>query len=518
MKNLLVSLILLPALSQACDMARMSSETQFVINLASGLVSQESKSNYSKFEISKCAADEKYVLVNLNSIYYQDDTARTESISGTLVQKASNCSIQSEVPFQKTEVSFLENLIQQRHRFLRLCTRLVFADLRGQKIQTNPQSQSESQCHFKNLDATGSVVEAEGSGCLIAMNPNSKIAVEVRFNPECGQASYLEQNQIQAQDIESVVKVWPVAAEAGKLTPLSPIGARYLRHTILPSEGFMPRAVKEDQDQMPFISALSTNISPGNISLSSMGRNLVAIQPTFLVENIAKEFCREGHCARTSSYMAPVAGLLTLTQVNLPNGKRKQVGEWNHALKVPSNWSGLAEFKAENNLTGISMGALTAQMNLVQGDEYILEAKFYEPRGTLDEWSYSQSFFELDNNLNIDGSSDDSLPSLPKLGQLNRLDRLPQLPSVGLGRAGILDFSDRFNATRNWPQKYDRICNSQNLKCQKINGMDHPFTTMKMFFKIGANKEVIAQRVVKKSEVFDSYDQVVSTFAKKVCE
>lgn len=514
MKSLLVSLILLPVLSQACDMDRMSSETQFVIDSASGQVKQESKNNFSKFEISKCASDEKFILVNLNSIYYQDDTARTESISGSLVQKASNCSIQTEVPFQKIEAAFLENLIQQRHHFIRSCTRLVFADMRGQKIQTH----SQSQCRLKSLDATGSVVEAEGSGCLIAMNPNSKIAVEVRFNPDCAQSSFLEQNSIEAQDIESVVKVWPVAAEAGRLTPLSPIGARYLRHTILPAEGFMPRAVKENQVHMPFVSALATNISPGNVSISSMGKNLVSIQPTFLVENVAKEFCRDGRCARTSSYMSPIAGMVTLTQVNLPNGKRKQVGEWNHALKVPSNWSGLAEFKAENNLTGMSMGALNAQMNLVPGDEYVIEAKFYEPRGTLDEWSYSQSFFELDNNLNVDGTGEESLPSLPKIGQLGRLQRLQQLPTVGLGRSGVLEFSDRFNSPRAWTQKYDRICNSQNLKCQKINGMDRPFTTMKMFFKIGDNKEVVAQRVIKQSDVFESYDQTVSAFAKKVCE
>jgi hypothetical protein len=514
MKALLVSLILIPVLSQACDMDRMSSETQFVIDPSTGKVKQESKNNFSKFEISKCSADEKYVLVNLNSIYYQDDTARTESISGTLVQKASNCSIQAPVPFQKVEISFLESLIQQRHRFIRSCTRLVFADLRGQKIQSHPQS----QCQLKNLDATGSVVEAEGSGCLIAMNPNSKIAVEARFNPDCAQAGFLQENQIQAQDIESVVKVWPVAVDGGKILPLSPIGARYLRHTILPVEGFMPRSVKENQDQMPFVSALATNVSPGNISISSMGKNLVSIQPTFLVENLAKEFCREGQCARTSSYMSPIAGILTLTQVNLAGGKRKQIGEWNHALKVPSNWSGLAEFKAENNLTGISMGSLTAQMNLAAGDEYVLEAKFYEPRGTLDEWSYSQSFFDLDNNLNIDGSGEEALPTLPKVGQLGRLERLQQLPAVGLGRAGVLEFSDRFNSSRNWPNKYDRICNSQNLKCQRINGMDRPFTTMKMFFKIGANKEILAQRIVKQSDVFESYDQVVTSFAKKVCE
>ncbi len=514
MKALLVLLLLSPILSQACDMDRMSSETQFVIDPGSGQIKQESKNNFSKFEISKCSADEKFVLVNLNSIYYQADTARTESISGTLVQKDSNCSIKTEVPFQKIETSSLENLIQQRHRFIRSCTRLVFADLRGQKIQSHPQS----QCQFKNLDTTGSVVEAEGSGCLVAMNPNSRIAVEVRFNPECAQSSFLDQNQIQPQDVESVVKVWPVTAEAGKLLPLSPIGARYLRHTILPAEGFMPRAVKENQDQLPFISALSTNVSPGAISISSMGKNIVSVQPTFLVENLAKEFCRDGHCAKTSAYMAPIAGILTLTQINLPGGKKKQIGEWNHALKVPSNWAGLAEFKAENNLTGMSMGSLNAQMNLVAGDEYVMDAKFYEPRGTLDEWSYSQSFFELDNNLAIDGSGDEALPSLPKVGQLGRLERLQQLPTVALGRAGILEFSDRFNSNRSWAQKYDRICNSQNLKCQRISGMDRPFTTIKMYFKIGPNKEIFAQRVNKQSDVFESYDQAVTSFAKKVCE
>ncbi|MBY0555201.1 hypothetical protein K2P97_11775 [bacterium] len=514
MKKLLASLILLPNLALACDMARALSETHFVIDPASGKSKIESKNNFSQFEVSRCAPESKFLMVNFNSIYFQDDTSRLESISGELIQKSSNCSIKTELPYQKIENSVLESIVRSRHQFLRSCVRLVIADTRGVKITQH----ANSKCTLKSLNENGSTVEAEGSGCLIAVNPNSRLVFEPRLNNDCLQSSYLSQNQIQAGDVESAIKLWPVAQEAGQLKVMSPVGARYLRHTVLPAAGFMPRAVKEDQQQMPYMSSLATNISPGAISMNSMGRNLVSIQPTFLVENFSKEFCKDGMCARPSAFVAPISSSVTLTQINLPNGRKSQVGEWTHSLKVPANWSGLAEFKVENNLTGISMGALNANLSIKPGDEFVLEAKFYEPRTHLDEVSYNQDFFSL-NGLGLEGEdSNSALPTLPKIGELTKVGKLPALPPIALGREGVLDFSDRLNMPKNWTHKYDRVCNSQNLNCVRLSGMDKPFVTVKMQFKIGPNKEVQAIKVAKLSEVFGSYEQGVQAFAKKVCE
>ncbi|MFZ3231054.1 MAG: hypothetical protein WA160_12680 [Pseudobdellovibrio sp.] len=518
MKWILATLVLAPTVIFACDMQRSLSETQFTIDSSSGKIKLESIKDNTLIEVARCTAEEKYLLINFNSIYYQDDTSRVESVSGNLVQKASNCSIKSEMPLQKIETTFLETLIQSRHNFLRKCVRLAIVDQSGQKIQTHPNS----QCLLKSLTPDGTTVETDGAGCLIAVTPNSRIAMQARLNPECLQSSFLNQNMIQAQDIESVIKLWPVTSEAGQLKVQSPIGARYLRHSILPAKDFMPRAVKEDQTDLPFISVLSTNIDVGQISISFMGKNKVIIQPTFYVENISKEFCKttEGQtiCARPSAYVAPVAGMLVLSKINAKNGKKIQIGEWAHALKVPANWLGMAEFKNENNLTGLSMGALSANMTLTPGDEFVLDAKFYEPRAFLDDLNMTQSFFDLNNLLEAEESGEDSIPTLPKVGQLLPVQKIPLLPSVGLGRAGVLDFADRMNMKKNWAQKYDRICNAQNVNCTKLTGYDKPFITLKARFKIGANKEVIAIHATKTSSVFESYDKDVIEFTKKVCE
>ncbi|MBC7464990.1 MAG: hypothetical protein H7256_03270 [Bdellovibrio sp.] len=514
MKWFFTTFVLTPSVIFACDMQRSLSETQFTIDPSTNKMKLETLSDNTRIQVSKCTPDEKFLLINFNSIYYQDDTSRIESISGNLIQKASNCSIQSETPAQKIDATFLQTLVQSRHNFLRKCVRLAIVDQTGQKITTHPQS----ACQLKAITADGSTVETDGAGCLIAVNPNSNIAMEARLNPDCLQSSFLSSNQIQAQDIESVIKLWPVGSEAGKLSVQNPIGSRYIRHTILPAKDFMPRTVKDDQDDLPYISALSTNISAGQISMSSMGKNKVVIQPTFFVENIAKEYCKGTECARVSGYVAPIAGLLTLSKINSVNGKKTQIGEWPHALKVPANWTGMAEFKTENNLTGMSMGALTANITLTPGDEFVLESKFFEPRSYLDELSLTQNFFDLNSSLDAEGSSEDALPTLPKVGQLLPLPKMPTLPSVGLGRAGVLDFSDRMNMKKNWSQKYDRVCNSQNLNCVKLSGFGTPFVTLKAKFKIGPNKEVIAEHVTKSSAAFESYDQDVTYFTKKVCE
>lgn len=522
MKLFLTTLIIAPVMTFACDMQRSLSETQFTIDPVTNQLKLESIKDNTLIELSKCTENEKFILVNFNSIYYQDDTSRVESVSGQLVQKNSNCSIQGESQNensrQKIETPFLEKIVQSRHQFLRKCVRLALVDQSGQKIQTHPKS----ECQLKSVTADGSTVETDGSGCLIAVNPRSKIVMQAKLNPECLQSSFLNQNQIQAQDVESVIKLWPVSAEAGQLKVENPIGARYLRHTILPSADFMPRAVQETPADLPYVSAISTNVDIGQLSLTSMGKNKTIIQPTFYVENLAKEFCKTSNdqtvCSRTSSFVTPVAGMLSLSQINPKSGKKNQLGEWVHALKIPANWIGMAEFKNENNLSGISMGALTMNASVKAGDEFVMEAKFYEPRSFLDDLSLTQNFFDIANQLDAEASSEDMLPTLPKVGNLLPLQKLPTMPSIGLGRAGVLEFSDRLNMKKNWTQKYDRICNSVNMNCMRLSGMDKPFVTLKLRFKVGANNEIIPLRAAKASAVFGSYDKEITSLLKKVCE
>jgi len=514
LKQILTAVAFLPSLSLACDMSRSLAETQFVINPITQSSSMESIKNNSQIQIERCALETKYVLVNLNSLYFQDDTSRQESIGGNLIQKISNCSIKTEVPFQKMDVNILSTQVQKKNEFLRKCVKVVIADGRGQKIQIHPKS----QCQFKPLNPEGTVVETDGAGCFVAVNPNSRLLMETRVNSECQDSLFLNQNQIQAGDYESVIKLWPARNEGDSMMLGSPLGARYVRHTLLPAKDFMPRAVKEYDQHPPFISALTTNISPGYISFMSLGQKRYQILPTFLVENIAKEYCKGTECARVSSFVTPIAGLVKISKINPKNNKKNQIGEWAHALKIPSNWSGLAEFKAENNMTGLSMGALEAEMTLEPGDQFEMQAQFYEPRTLLDEIQANQDYLDLNNNLNIPNEVDESLPQLPTAGKLGKIKSLPKMPSVGLGYKGILDLMDQLNMARSWTQKYDRLCNSQNMNCMKLDGMNKPFVTIQMKFTIGANKEIVPVSVSKKSAVFDSYEMNVTSFAKKVCE
>lgn len=510
---LLTTLILLPKLALACEMSRALTETQFVIDPAQKKTFMESKVNNAQIEVGRCTIESKFLLINLNSLYFQEDTARIESVGGTLRQKNSNCSIQAEVPFQKVESESLAKDVSAKNTFLRQCVKLVINDLRGQKIQFH----AKSQCQVRNMNPEGSAVETDGTGCLVAVNPATKLVMETRVNPDCLTSQFLNQNHIQAGDYESVVRLWPAVSDAGQIRLSQPIGARYVRHTLLPVEGFMPRAAKEEQNQPPYISAFSTNISPGNISIMSLGQKRVQIQPTFLVENISKDFCKDGNCARPSSFITPIAGMLKLVKLN-PNGKKTQVGEWGHALKVPSNWSGLAEFKSENNMSGLSAGALEVDLEMKENEIYELGAIFYEPRTLLDELMATQNYMELDNNLTIGEETEESLPTLPKAGQLGRLEKLPKMPTVGLGYKGITDLADQMNMLRSWSQKYDRVCNSQNVNCMKLTGLDRPISTIKMKFKMGPNNTVIPLSVYKKSTVFGGYEKNVTKFAQKVCQ
>lgn len=499
--------------AMACEVTRALSETQFTIDPSTHKSRLESKINNAQLQIERCALDEKYILVNFNSIYFQNDTSRLESISGNLVQKNSNCSIATEVPFQKVDDSELVKSVADRNNFLKKCIQIIIADQRGMKIQTHPQS----KCEIKSLNSDGSIVQTDGSGCLIAISPSAKISMEQSINPDCLNSSFLNQNQIQAGDYESVLKLWPVAVEADQLKVMSPIGLRYLRHTMLPNVGFMPRAVKDTADDMSYIGALSTNISPGNVAVRSIGQNKYQIQPTFLVENLAKDFCSNGQCAKISSYVTPIAGSLKLYKLDKKSGRQSQVGQWNHALKIPANWSGLAQFTSENNLSGQTMGALEIDMKITAGDEFTLSADFFEPRTLIDETVDTESYITVNNSLIVGEGTGSSLPSLPSPGQIGQVKKLPSLPSVALGMGGLMELSDLFNMKKNWTQHYDRVCNSVNMNCAKLSGINKSFISVKMKFKMNEYNEVIPMNVEKQSAVFDSYKKDVQTFAKMNC-
>jgi hypothetical protein len=507
-------LLIAPKIVFACEMSRALTETQFIIDPALKKSQMESVKNNAQIEVGRCTTEDKFLYINLNTIFFQDDTSRQETNDGVLSQKISNCSIESELPFQKMDVLGLQSDVANKNKFIRKCVYVVIGDQRGQKLQFDPQS----KCSVRPLVEDGSTVETDGIGCLLSVNANSRIAMETRINPECMDSQFLNQNQIQAGDYESVIKIFPALKNADVFSVGQPIGQRYIRHTLLPAKSFMPRAVKEDEEHYPYISALSTNISPGNVRLTSVGNKRYLVEPTFLVENLAKEYCKGEECARTTSFVVPIAGMLKLTQLNARTGRRTQIGEWGHALKIPSNWSGIAEFKNENNLSGLTMGALEAEMILRPGDIYELGAQFYEPRTFLDEMMSMQDYMDINNNLNIGAEVNDSLPQLPTAGKLLNVGKLPKMPSVSLGYKGILDLTDQFNMKKNWSQKYDRICNNQNLMCIKLEGLNRAISTIKMKFKIGDNNEIIPISVSKKSPVFESYEKEVTSFPKKVCQ
>ncbi len=499
----------------ACEVARALTETQFVIDPASKTTKMNSKTNNAQIGIERCTSDEKYILVNFNSIYYQDDTSRLESISGNLVQNKSNCSIETSVPFQRIDNQISSKLLAEKNEFQKQCVQLIISDIRGFKVKTHPKS----QCKITSLNEQGSTVVTDGNGCFIAVDTMSKLNIEQKINPDCYNSQFLNENQIQAADYESVIKLWPVSVEAGELKVQSPIGARYVRHTLLPAKGFMPRSIKESNEDSLFVSAITTNISPGSVNLIPSGKNKALLQPSFLVENFAKEFCKDGTCARTSSYSAPVVGKLRLYNHNIKTQKTNLVSSWVHALKIPSNWTGLAEFRTENNLSGVSMGALEINPDLLVDQELTLVAEFYEPRSSLDELTSSDDYLNLNSNLDVSNSYDEErLPSLPKAGQLGQLSKLASLPTISLGQKGIIEFSDAQNMKKSWSNYYDRVCDSKNLNCFKLSGTNKSFIRLEIKFSIDTNKNIIPLSVKKSSPVFENYQLNIVSFAKKVCQ
>ncbi len=106
-------------------MTKALAETQFTIDPSQKKYQMESVKNNAQVEIGRCTVEDRFLYINLSTLFFQDDTSRQESNDGVLVQKNSNCSIRTELPFKKIDAVDLQKNVFAKNKFIRQCVKLV---------------------------------------------------------------------------------------------------------------------------------------------------------------------------------------------------------------------------------------------------------------------------------------------------------------------------------------------------------------------------------------------------------
>lgn len=535
MKNIFTTLIFTAAIGNACETLNTSIESHFVINSETRKIELASQKNSAFMNINKCTQDIKFLGINISNIYYKGITLKNETDSGRVTlgvnlnnnlnnkinnnnqQSKVSCSVKgdSELTRYSLTDSDLNMQIQSNIQFARKC-------LKALVTSTKPlifDSRTSCLVQYTNESKTSAIINADM--CILPVDKSTDLQIKLITDTSISECS---QSLSVPRDIESVLKVWPLSFQNGDFVKNTPIGQRFVRHTILPKENFLPRATKEDETSIPFVSALSTNLEQGPVTLQKFGNKKFQIKSSYIVANASKEYCLGSECAKISSFTAPIAGSSKLFIMSSKNQQLKLLADWQTAFKVPAHFVGQADTNFSIYLgVGNPNGTVMIEGEVNPGDEVILETRFYEPRGFMDESGLSAQFSEaMSTNFDISNEQiGDHLISLPKLDYKMAISKIPSLPVVGLGLGLEEDFfKDLFNTPKTWTHKYNMICspNLETKKCEPLKDLSQPFISLRTRFILDENNQLIVKSIEKASTIFETYKKDIQKLPTYGCE
>lgn len=525
----------------ACKVERARSETHFTLDPQFKTIRLESKSNMAEFEVVGCDGKIPFLQIGSTTVYNHGDSSRRETLLGDADLTKNVCSVEVAQELKDTALRTpqitAENLSKQilsRRQFLEKCVAYEISDFAGRVLDIKSVGNCTVEHSIGSRGPDDHIYTLSGSQCVIRSVPRMNLKVKTYVKSDCLGESLGQMlsrgKEVVAQDIESMVNVWPaesVVEEGAEKFVIGPvIASRPIRYTILPNPSLQARIQvghEEYQGQRSFITALATDLDFARLDIVNLGMERYGVQAAFFVKNNSNDYCNfdRSVCFNPSSYVVPIAANLELLETGDVGGtsiRKASIGRWVHALKVPAHFIGLLEAGPSNNLSVTPGASLVLTKKLTPLKKYTLTADFFEPRALMDNDVRLKQLFSGRISLPRLTSKleDGAVPSLPSLGIDTDLKPMPAIQSNKLSEAGFEFFTDRPNMVRNWSHRFDLICNDAIHKCDRVS-LSRPFIKIQFKFSVGSNGEIIAESVEKKSDLFGSYATLISQMMKKVC-
>lgn len=347
-----------------------------------------------------------------------------------------------------------KRILKAQYHMLRSCTHLEITHLEGRPIQF------ESQQGFCTIEKkpNGKLI-AKGDFCYIKVTPDLRVAVSVAINPNCANASYLLQNNIQISDVDSFLQAFVVDEPSGIFIN-NQIGSAPVRVSILPTDEAMNLNKDAPEEGARFPTTFGADVHMGSMNIVSGdngGNPATALRLSLFVDNRGDRKCnKDGICAGPGDYQIPLAAEVTLYEYK--NGKRIAVDSW-YAGRfldpfVKAQWQGLYDL-GQHIVDGLEME---------ENKTYEVVMNFYNPYEDFLMLTTRFQEFTIDYTLLNGTAGKDSIDPLASLNNIKLLPTLNNLPPVDTSNdlsveyEKIQQYFRGFSRDSQFPPYYDDIC------------------------------------------------------------
>lgn len=467
--------------------------------------------------ISNCKNSmNQYLQFSLGVIdYYVENDIFSISYDGKI--KEESCNLKNEYGLTKRPIEKIQEIVNEKHRFLRECVTVDVFEMSGLPINLK---ENQENCRVTPTSPARSGYRLNGDYCFIKVNPLNTFEVQLSLREECKDPQFLRERKLKAQDIELSLDMMEVNADNGMSTDSVQIGTRRAKISVLPPKEILPRSVDIGNPGPSFVSAFAGDLHLGDVKIYKAGlMDQIKIDLSYLVDNFsAKTICKNGLCSSISDFHLPIVSRLELYEVK--NKKDVLISQWVQASRSPNSWRG--------QITNRMSGFLDVQFAL--GKQYKLKSIFSDPYYDWIEFT-SQSTIGMPNMNQFKGQpGSDSLQGLGELTPLKEFPPMDQLPGLighitdsNLTMEGTLDRLRRIIGTQLlWPSPYQMYCSKDYEKCFKT-GETRTYIEFEYQFRADGFSDIgqlniTPQKVIRRSKALGDYQIINPSKSEKICK
>lgn len=373
--------------------------------------------------------------------------------------------------------------VQSQFRLMRTCSYLEITHLDNRELNFNSD---QKFCKMERLH-NGKVI-ARGDFCYLQISPDLNIAVSVALEPKCLDQSFLDENGIKPQDIDTVLQAFVVEDETSIVTN-NLIGSSRVRLTLMPSSKSIALTKDVGPEQPAFPEIFAADLHMGAISIrDSSGEDVKRTQFELSVfaDSRTQEACTfNSTCVAPTDFQMPLVAEVEFSELK---GRTKLFLDGWYAGNtldpmLKSNWQGLFRLGRK----------MSEGVQLEVGKTYELKLNFYNP---YDDFMMLVRGYEhiLVDLTGLNGTA--GLDAITPINSLRSLLGLPEMPPMPqIGRSDIEQELEKVRQVLSqishmsvFPPFYKKMCDPSLATCVNANSTSKMLTLTAEFTVKGVNQ------------------------------
>ncbi len=461
--------------------------------------------------IDQCRTSAGKYLMFSKGVFLPGIVSDVADISFDGVLQPETCRIENPLFSQDMKIDQRKSLVAENHKFLSQCTFIDVAEMNGRQLVYENQQKS-----CKVTEIAKGIIRLEGDYCFLSINPNYLLSVQMGIKPECANPEKLKSLGITLRDIEASMNTYVTGDATGLSTDVDPIGSSRYRFSLQPHSKMTPLSEDLSEDDPRFPSTYSVEVNMGNLTITQVSEQRLALDLSLSVEQVTKKVCYDGLCTAPAEYGVPVVADVEIYDVT-KSGTRTFVDEWMVGGVVVGGWKGL--FRTQQHFIDEHV--------FIPGKRYEMVVTMYDPYEDFQVYLKRAEQFLIDLRSANGVAGLDQIEPLSPLGQLIGLPYMSGLPGINSSDINgdmerVLRFFKKLGSDRQWPVFYSQLCDPSHGTCYQAGKRKfwNKLTTRFGVEKVDSTgvQKLVNVNVSKQSPDKSIYSKNVPALPKYTCE